>query len=57
MPDDVDVTVSLNQQQLQLVERLVREGQFGDTLAAVFRRVLQLYAAEHRELFVDNSPS
>jgi Arc/MetJ-type ribon-helix-helix transcriptional regulator len=55
MADDVEVTVSLNQQQLELVERLVREGRFGDTRAAVLRQVFRQYVAQHPELFDDGS--
>lgn len=44
------VTVFLNQQQLQLVERLIRLEHLGDTPAEVLRRVLHLYASTHPEV-------
>jgi hypothetical protein len=53
MADDVEITVSLNQQQLELVGRLVQEGGFGDTPAAVLRQVFRLYVMQHPELLDD----
>jgi len=44
------VTIFLNQQQLELVERLIHLEHLGDTPADVLRQVLHLYASTHTEV-------
>ncbi len=41
-----NLVIKVNQQQLELLERLREEKQFGDTLAEVVSNVFRQYAAE-----------
>lgn len=50
MTDEVTVTVLLNTQQLELLERLIRLERLADTPGEVLRQVLRLYAADHPEI-------
>ena len=51
MGDQVEVVVHMNQQQLQLIKRLIQEHKFGSTREAVIRSVLTLFRRQHPELF------
>ncbi len=51
MSTQFTVRVELNQQQEQLVERLLKDGGFGATPGAVIHNVFRRYCAAHPELF------
>ncbi len=50
MSTDFKVMVELNQQQEQLVERLLNEGGYGSTPGEVIHTVFRRYCAAHPEL-------
>jgi Arc/MetJ-type ribon-helix-helix transcriptional regulator len=45
-PESRTLTVTFTEQQLEVVDQLVREGRYGDDRQSVIKRLLALYADE-----------